>query len=293
MLDWVPAFELSYRALQPGHQEFFRRLGLSPATQISLHAAAALGGATLAETEEAIGALLDHHLLSPAPGGQFVFHDLIRGYAAMCAERDDSSSVRRHAIGRLLDYYLHTTDEADRELYPFRRRMPVSVTRPPGAGPALATKEDAAAWLEAEWGNVLQAARYAARHEWKRKCADLVHALAGFVQIKAYWHEAIAAHTLALQAIPRHRGSRQDRAGGAGTQRGEPEFGRHEAMLPLAEDAASIYRSQGDRRGEAHALDQMGMAHLRGAGYREALAYFHEARIVTAAPGTSTAWPTP
>ena len=67
-LDWVPAFELSYRALQPGHQEFFRRLGLSPATQISLHAAAALGGGTLAEAEEAIGALLDHHLLSPRSG---------------------------------------------------------------------------------------------------------------------------------------------------------------------------------------------------------------------------------
>jgi DNA-binding SARP family transcriptional activator len=149
VLDWVPAFELSYRALQPGHQEFFRRLGLSPATQISLHAAAALGGATVAETEEAIGALLDHHLLSRAPGGQFLFHGLIRGYAAMCAERDDTSSVRRQAIGRLLDYYLHTADAADRGLYPFRRRMPVSVTRPPAAAPALATPEDAAAWLEA------------------------------------------------------------------------------------------------------------------------------------------------
>ncbi len=278
-LDWVPAFELSYRALEPGHQEFFRRLGLCPAAQISLHAAAALGGRTLAEAEEALGALLDHHLLSPAPGGQFVFHDLIRGYAATCAERDDPSSERRLAIGRLLDYYLHATDEADRELYPFRRRMPVSVTRPPGAVPALATKEDAAAWLEAEWGNVLQAAQYAARHEWKRKCADLVHAVAGFVQIKAHWDEAIAAHTLALQAA--RDISDPGRIALAALELSEvsQQTGRHEAMLPLAEDAAAIYREQGDRRGEAHALDQMGVAHLRTSRYREALAYFHEARI--------------
>ena len=188
-LEWVPAFGLSYRALEPRHQQFFRRLGLSPATQISPHAAAALGGVCLAEAEEAIGVLLDHHLLSRAPGGQFVFHDLIRGYAAMCAERDEQASVRRQSIGRLLDYYLHTADRADRELYPFRRRMAVSVTQPP-ASPALATREGAAAWLEAEWRNVLHAAQYAARHEWKRRCADLVRALVGYMDIRAYWDEA-------------------------------------------------------------------------------------------------------
>jgi DNA-binding SARP family transcriptional activator/tetratricopeptide (TPR) repeat protein len=279
MLDWVPAFELSYRALQPGHREFFRRLGLSPATQISLHAAAALGGVTLAGAREAVGALLDHHLLSPAPGGQFVFHDLIRGYAAMCAARDDSSSVRRQAVGRLLDYYLHTADRADRELYPFRHRMRVCVTRPPAAVPGLATQEEAAAWLEAEWRNVLQAAQYAARHEWKRTCADLIHALAGYVQIRAHWDEAIAAHTLALQASRDIADPGRIARAALELSEVSQEIGRHEAMLPLAEDAAAIYRSEADRRGEAHALDQMGMAHARMTHYREALAYFHEARI--------------
>jgi DNA-binding SARP family transcriptional activator len=285
VLDWVPAFELSYRALEPDHQQFFRRLGLSPATQISMHAAAALGGGTLAEAEDAIGALLDHHLLSRAPGGQFVFHDLIRGYAAMCAARDDSASVRRQAIGRLLDYYLHITDEADRELYPFRRRMPVAVTRQPAAVPRLATQEDAAAWLEAEWRNVLQAAQYAARHEWKRKCADLIHALAGFVQIRAFWDQAIAAHTLALQAARDIADPGRIAQAALELSEVSQETGRHEAMLPLAEDAASIYRSQADRRGEAHALDQIGMANARVTRYREALAYFHEARLLYRAAG--------
>src|SRR5215472_5787666 len=35
--EWVPAFDLSYRALGPGYQQFFRRLGLSPCAQISPH----------------------------------------------------------------------------------------------------------------------------------------------------------------------------------------------------------------------------------------------------------------
>jgi tetratricopeptide (TPR) repeat protein len=276
----MSAFDLSYGALEPDHQRFFRRLGVSPCAHVSLQAAAALGGGTLAEAEKALAALLDHHLLARAPAGQFRFHDLIRGYAAARAAREDPEPEQRQAVGRLLDYYLHTADEADRVLQPFRRRMPVSVTHPPAASPALGTQEDAAAWLESEWRNILQAAQHAGRREWKRKCADLTHVLAGFVEIRAYWDEAIAAHTLALQAC-------RDLVDPAGIAQASLELsevsqqtGRHEATLPLAEDAAAIYRSLADRRGEAEALDQIGMAHQRAARSREALAYFHEARIL-------------
>ncbi len=276
----MSAFDLSYHALEPDHQRFFRRLGVSPCAQVSLQAAAALGGGTLAEAEKAIAALLDHHLLAPAPADQFRFHDLIRGYAAVAAARDDPEPEQRQAVGRLLDYYLHTADKADRVLHPFRRRTPVSVTQPPTASPALGTQEDAAGWLESEWRNILQAAQHAGRREWKRKCADLTHVLAGFVEIRAYWDEAIAAHTLALQAC-------RDLADPARIAQASLELsvvsrqtGRHEATLPLAEDAAAIYRSLADQRGEAGALDQIGIAHQRAARSREALAYFHEARIL-------------
>ncbi len=276
----MSAFDLAYRSLAPGHQRFFRRLGVSPCAYISLPAAAALGGGTLAEAQEALGALLDHHLLARAPAGQFRFHDLIRGYAAMRAAHEDSRSEQRQAVGRLLDYYLRTADQADRVFHPFRRRAPVPRPRPAAAGSALSTQQDAAGWLESEWRNILQAAHYAGRHEWKEKCADLTHALAGFMEIRAYWDEAITAHTLALQAG-------RDLSDPARTARASLELsevsqqtGRYEAALPLAEDAAAICRSLADRRGEADALDQIGMAHQRAGRSREALAYFHEARIL-------------
>ena len=277
--DVMPALDLAYGSLDAGHQRFFRRLGVSPCADISLHAAAALGGGTLAETEEALAALLDHHLLTRAPAGQFRFHDLIREYAAMRAADEDSRPEQRQAVGRLLDYYLHTADEADQVLHPFRRRMTVPRPRPPAASTALSTQPDAAGWLESEWRNILQAAHYASRHEWKNKCADLTHALAGFMEVRAYWEEAIAAHTTALQAS-------RDLADPARTARAALELaevsqqtGRYETALPLAEDAATIYRSLADRRGEADALDQLGMAHQHAGRSREALAYFHEARI--------------
>ena len=278
--ELMSAFDLSYRALEPDHQRLFRRLGVSPAAHVSLQAAAALDGGTLAEAEKALAALLDHHLLARAPAGQYRFQDLIRGYAAVRAAREDPEPEQRQAVGRLLDYYLHTADQADRVLLPFRRRMPVSITQPPAASPALGTQEDAAAWLESEWRNILQAAQHAGRHEWKQKCADLTHALAGFVEVRAYWDEAIAAHTLALQACRDLVDPARIAQASLELSEVSQQTGRHEATLPLAEDAAAIYRSLADRRGEAEALDQIGMAHQRAARCREALAYYHEAWIL-------------
>jgi DNA-binding SARP family transcriptional activator len=276
----ISAFDLSYRALEPDHQRIFRRLGVSPCAYVSLQAAAALGGCTLAEAEKALGTLLDHHLLAQAPAGQFRLHDLIREYAAVRAARDDPEPEQRQAVARLLDYYLHTADKADRVLHPFRRRMPVSVAHLPAASPALGTQEDAAGWLELEWRNILRAAQHAGRHEWKRKCADLTHVLADFVETRAYWHEAIAAHTLALQACRDIADPARIAQASLELSAVSQQTGRHEATLPLAEDAAAIYRSLADRRGEAEALDQIGMAHQRAARSREALAYFQEARIL-------------
>jgi tetratricopeptide (TPR) repeat protein/DNA-binding SARP family transcriptional activator len=276
----MAAFDLSYGALEPDHQRFFRRLGVSPCAYLSLPAAAALDGCTVAEAEKALVTLLECHLLAQGPGGQFRFHDLIRDYAAVRAARDDPEAEQRQALGRLLDYYLHTADRADRVLHPFRRRTPVQVTRMPAAGPALGTQEDAADWLKSEWQNILQAARCAGRHEWKQKSADLIHVLAEFVELTAYWDEAIAAHTLALQAARDLADPARIAQASLALSAVLQQTGQHETALPRAEEAAAIYRQLGDRGGEADALDQMGLAHQRTARSREALAYFREAWIL-------------
>jgi DNA-binding SARP family transcriptional activator len=274
------AFDLSYQALEPDHQRFFRRLGICPCPHFSLTAAAALGGGTLAEAEKALSALLDHHLLVRSAEGQFRFHDLIREYSAVRASQDDPAAEKRQAISRLLDYYLFTADKADRVLHPFRHRMSVSVARQPASSPALGTADDAAGWLELEWRNILELAQYAGRHELKRQCADLTHLLAGFVEVSAYWDEAITGHTLALQACRDLDDPGRIAQASLELSVVSQQTGRHEATLPLAEEAASIYRSLADQRGEAEALDQIGLANQRAARSREALAYFHEARTL-------------
>jgi DNA-binding SARP family transcriptional activator/tetratricopeptide (TPR) repeat protein len=276
----MAAFDLSYCALEPDHQRFFRRLGVSPCASVSLQAAAALTGCTLAEAEKALVTLLECHLLAPAPDGQFRFHNLIRDYAAVRAGRDDPETERRQALGRLLDYYLHTADRADRVLHPFRRRTPVQVTRVPAASPALGTQEDAADWLRSEWQNILQAARCAGTREWKQKCADLIHVLAEFLEVTACWDEAIAAHTLALQAARDLADPARIAQASLALSAVLQQTGQHETALARAEEAAAICRQLGDRGGEADALDQIGLALQRTARSREALAYFREAWIL-------------
>jgi len=275
----MSAFDLSYQALEPEHQRCFRRLGASPCASVSLQAAAALNGCTLAEAEKALVTLLDYHLVSRAPDGQFHFHDLIRGYAAVRAARDDPEAELRQAIGRLLDYYLHAADHADRLLHPFRHRRPVAVG-PPAASPPVATEEEAATWLEAEWRNILQAAEHAGRHEWKQKCADLTHVLADFMEIRTYWDEAIAAHTLALEACRDLADPARIAQASLALSAVRQQSGRYEAARQPAEEAAAIYRSLADPRGEAQALDQLGLVHQRTARSREALAYFREAWLL-------------
>ena len=276
----MSAFDVSYRSLEPEHQRFFRRLGMSPCASISPAAAAALGGVTLAEAQQALAALLDHHLLARAPGGQFRFHDLIREYAALRATQEDSEPERRRAVGRLLNYYLSAADQADRVLHPFRRRMPVRVSRPTPVSPALARTDGAAGWLEAEWRNILQAAQYAGRHEWKQQCADLIHVLGGFLEVRAYWDDAITAHTVAVQAGRDLVDPARVAQASLELSEVKQQTGQHDAALPLAEEAAEIYRSLADLRGATEALDKVGLAHQRAGRSRDALAYFAEARAL-------------
>jgi tetratricopeptide (TPR) repeat protein len=281
----MSAVDLSYRALDPGHQRFFRQVGLSPCPDVSPHAAAALSGCTLAEAELALTTLLDQHLVIRTRAGQYRFHDLIRGFAVAHTAHEDRPAEQRIAVGRLLNYYLYAADQADRLFHPFRHRMNVSVSDPPAGCPALRSHQDASTWLDLEWRNVLLAAQHAGRHEWKRQCADLIHVLAGFVEIRGYWDEAIAAHTLALQAC-------RDLGDPARIAQASLELsvvnlqtGRQEDAIALAEGAAAIYRLQADQRGLGEALDQIGLVNQRAGRSREALAYFREAGTLYSGAG--------
>ena len=115
------AFEVSYRHLDPGLQEFFRRLGLHPGTTIDGYAAAALAGTAPREAVRFPGRAARR---GPADRGRayrrYGMHDLIRRYAGDRAAADPARE-REQALNRLLNYYQHTAALAEARLGPRAR----------------------------------------------------------------------------------------------------------------------------------------------------------------------------
>ncbi len=270
------AFSLSYRSMADACQQFVRCLALHPGTEITVNAAAALGGVGVPEAQGLLDCLRDYHFLER--GGQYIyFHDLVRRFAADCAVRDDPEHARRQAISRLLDYYRVTAGQAVRLLYPQARHVPPLDPCRAEAALAVDTPERAADWMDLEWRGILDAARYAAQHEQKRQCADLTRLLTPFLEAGGHWTEAAATHALALQASRDLDDLPGIAAASLSLSAIDNRSGRYEEALRHGEEAAAICRSLADLRGHAEALDQIGTIHRGCSQYREALAYHQEA----------------
>jgi hypothetical protein len=153
------SFALSYGALDPEVARMFRRLGLVPGPDFAPAVAAALVDGTPEEGEAALDALVDAHLVEVGPSpGRYRFHDLLRLYARERAETDETDQDRDEARRRMLEWYLHAADAAERHLAPWRRRL--TYQRAVGwPEPIFAGREEALAWFEMELPALVAAAR--------------------------------------------------------------------------------------------------------------------------------------
>jgi DNA-binding SARP family transcriptional activator/tetratricopeptide (TPR) repeat protein len=271
------AFELSYRQLTPGERHFFRYLGISPCPGLSPGSGAAICGWTVTEAHAALGTLASHHLLEEISPGRFGFHDLVRAFAADRFASEDPEPEARLAVGRLADYYLSAVNHANEVLHGHQGAAQEADGREAQVSLFEETPVAARAWLDSEWGNALRVAQDCGRREWKRRCADLVHALGEFLETAGYWDIALGAHQVALQAC-------RDLEDLDGMARAGFDFsltalrtGRGETALQHALEAAAIYGRLGDRRGQAAALDRVGIIHRNTARFRDALAHHQEA----------------
>ena len=152
-------FSWSYRALAPEAARAFRLLGLHPGPHISTPAAAALIDAPIPETRQLLKTLAGGHLLEETGRNRYQFHDLVRVYAAECAQASEPESIRAAAIHRLLTWYLHTADAFFRIFNPDNRHVPLDP--PPSAcrPPVFTTHRLALEWAENERANLIPAIR--------------------------------------------------------------------------------------------------------------------------------------
>jgi len=191
------SFDLSYRDLAPDVQRLFRRLGLHPGPEIDVYAATALDDSDPGTTRARLESLyLDRLLDEPAPG-RYHMHNLIRDYATTLAARDTTDD---QATDRILNYYLHTTNTANRHVNPhFTATYPITASLPVHV-PDLSEAESALEWLTIERVNIDACIDYAATHNRPSHAIQLVFVLNNFLELRIHWDQAATNFTTALTA---------------------------------------------------------------------------------------------
>jgi tetratricopeptide (TPR) repeat protein/DNA-binding XRE family transcriptional regulator len=278
-LSVAAAFDLSYQDLTAGQRRLFRRLGLHPGPDIDAHAAAALDGTSLATARRNLAAIYDQHLISEPASGRYRLHDLLREHAQALAAADDPAA-REAAVGRLLDYYLHTALAAEKHI-PSKNKSPAATVlppaRPPDCAPPVSTQRQAAAWLEGERANLHAATGYAAANELPVYAMLIPAAMASFLGVRHYRDQALTLHQTALTAA-RQAGDRpgQGRALNwvASAQIDTMQFAAAEATL---QESLALHRDLGDPGGQADALNALGRVYWPTGHYPAALSSLQQA----------------
>lgn len=165
-------FDCSYRDLPPDAQRLFRLLSTYPGPGFTLKVAAAVAGVPAHQVRAQLDVLVWARLLEVREDDRYAFHDLLRDYAAERLEIEESEQQRHTSALRMVDWYLHTCNNADRTLYPFREGVPM-LPLSHGVEPLVFEDDDAAmTWVSHERTEIVGITEYAAsinlnEHVWR------------------------------------------------------------------------------------------------------------------------------
>lgn len=244
-------FEWSYKSLGTAAAEAFRLLGVHPAREFDLTAAASILGVSLGDASRTIDELARASLLDSRPSGRIQFHDLLHAYARELAI-SSSYTERASAARRLLDHYVHSGRNAQQALDPYWEEVDVINAEPGVAVHEFAHQDDAINWFRAERGAIIAALQLGVsvgfdEHVWK-----LATFLATFLYREGMWHEWADVLELAAPAAERSGNqaaqARIHRMLGSAYAR----LDRHDVAFQHHELALNRFRTIGDRLGQAH-----------------------------------------
>jgi tetratricopeptide (TPR) repeat protein len=273
----------SYNSLTPEVARAFRALGLHPGTSLSLESAAAILGESRPRARRLLSELTEAHLLEETARNTFSFHDLLRAYAIDRSLSEDTQQIRSQAVQRILSWYLHTADAANRKLAPYRRH--VSLPKLPEAVtiPIFADYDSAMAWCEQERENLVSATRIALEEGLYDLAWRLPSALFSFFYIRWYSDDWIETYKHGIVAAERAndlegKSIMLNRLGVA-----YKEQGLFSDALPRFQEALKIRRGLSDDQGVATALTNIGLC-LTGLGRAtEAVSQYEEALMISRA----------
>jgi len=262
----------------------FRLLGLWQGPSISSVAAAALFGTSDYQAEDALEALVDAHLLESTSSDRYKFHDLLRVYSSERAVADLAGPDRDAAIGRLLRWYLQTSDAVGTAVRPQRYNIPLE---PAGDGPRplrFTGVDDGLSWYDDERVNLVAATRQASAAGLHEVAWRLPAPLFPIFEARSNWADLVTTHRLALDSA-RHLGNRKGEAWVL-TNLGEAlgYLGDSEGIGCL-EQAVAISREVGDPMGESRAANNLADIYTRLGRTEEAIDLLRRALDLNRATG--------
>jgi DNA-binding SARP family transcriptional activator/tetratricopeptide (TPR) repeat protein len=252
--DLRAVFSSSYRTLSVPAARLFRLLAVHPGPDIDAETAASLAGVPPVRVRRHLAELARAHLVTEPRAGWFAFHDLLRAYAAELAHTQDGGRVRRAALHRVLDHYLHAAHAVVRIVAPDREPIDLAPPRPGvvldpvaagGAAPALA-------WVAARRAALLATLRLAERTGFHTHTWQLAWALGVALDRGGHWRELAEAHELALAAACRMSDAPGQAYAHRLIGRARTRLGELSTARVHFERALALCADTGDRVGQAH-----------------------------------------
>jgi tetratricopeptide (TPR) repeat protein len=191
-------FSWSYRALPPDAARMFRLLGLPKGPDISAAAATVLAGVTKAKARRLLDQLVGAHLLQEHSPQRYRFHDLLRVYAAECAETDESAADRRAATYRLLTWYTQSANAAAHAIAPHLSRIPVNLPTSAHTPLTFPDRLTALHWCDSEHANLIAAVSQAVDIGDHAIAWQLPVIVLGFFLVRRPFTEWVTTHRIGL-----------------------------------------------------------------------------------------------
>jgi DNA-binding SARP family transcriptional activator/tetratricopeptide (TPR) repeat protein len=287
------AFSLSFYSLPAHLRTLLCRLAGHPGPDIGLAAAAALARSDATSTDLAMDALVEHRLVEENTRHRYRLHDLIREFALDRAWHEQTLDDVENAVHRAFLLYLHTAERAGRTLYPYypdvdTDSQKLSITRPAESVDIaidVDTRKSVRAWLDLEYANLSAILDFASAHGWRRPPTSLLHVLAGHLDRRGHWREAIQllrkAATAASSGSTESTDGAEDFATVAQIHTDLAAFyarvGEFDEALAHAGEAVAVWTVNGHRYGQAEAMLHTGRIHWLAGRRTEAVEDFRAA----------------
>jgi tetratricopeptide (TPR) repeat protein len=260
----------SLRHLTAEQRTAFALIGTAPGPDTSLPAVTSLTGLSTVRARKVLRALEDASLIDRRIRGRYAMHDVIRAYATACAH-DLAEPVRRDALRRVLDFYLHTAYAAERRLDRFA--VPIRLD-PPASGvvpAALPDEATAMAWMDTEHPGLLAAQRAAAAHQWHSVTWQLAWTLTTFHHRRGHHHDEVAVWRVALDAATRLPDPATLVQAHRFVGRACLRLGRWDEASAHVGRALALAEQHGDSAQQAHTHRMLAMVRWKEGDYRQAL----------------------